>query len=395
MTEKNLLLSMKELLSSDILSGADATALKEAIETNIEKLIMEKHHHAISGPDGKGLYYTKNPENLKLKIRAKEKKDLLDKLYAYYYGEKAYTISQLFEPALDYKCKVKGTLDPERDRICFRKYIQGTSFGNMKISSVKGSDIAIFFQTFREKVTRHQLNDIKSQLNMIYDYAFDHDIVTANLSRSFSTGKIKTIAEKNKSHDVYTDIDRHKILKALKDSDNMYEMAISAHFNIDCRSGELFAIHIEDVDFDNSTVFIHREIVTRIDEDGKRHLIEVEHTKTGKDDGARVFPLNENVMKIIRKAKGNRTEGYLFISKRGRFLYLNPYCNTLKKICSQCGVTYRKPHRIRAYTVSAMIKAGIDLETIARKGGHKIETLSAYIKNSKERDNDAQIRAIF
>ena len=153
-----------------------------------------------------------------------------------------------------------------------------------------------------EKATRHQLTEIKTILNGIYDYAVIRDIVPVNVARNCNTRTIRTKAEQNDPYNVYTQSDRAKILLALKDSTDPYDLAICMMFCLCCRVGEIEAMHFEDINQETQEILIHSEIVHVTGIDGNSgYFKEADHTKTGDDSGVDRLPLTATAMEIVNR----------------------------------------------------------------------------------------------
>ena len=239
------------VLLRDTLDTADIAGYKAMRKSNLEKLIEKKHPNKIFYSDKQDLFYTQDPDNMRRKLRAKTKEKLLDKLYLKYYGEQTYTVAQIFPLWLEWYKATKGVTDLTalRHEQVFRKRLDGTKIAEMKIVDVTASDIQSYFAGFAEKLTRHQLNDIKTILNGIFDYAIIRGIVQINMSRTCNTTYIKTVAANDDPYNTYTDEDRSKLLEVLEESDDVYDLAIMLMFCLCCSIGEIRALHFEDIDF--------------------------------------------------------------------------------------------------------------------------------------------------
>lgn len=342
---------------------------KEMKREKIKELIEQKHAYAICGGGGKR-YHTRTPDGRQ--IYATRIEDLYDKLYEYYYGEDGKTLAELFAPYVEWKTELRnpqgGTI--KRERNIFKKYISGSELGGMKIKEIKASDIERFFTSYSEQLKRHDISNIKSILNGIYDYAVARDIVPVNIARQYNTRSIKTQAQTSK-YKTYTDDDRTAILKALEKSDNIYDLAISFMFCLCCRIGELRGLKWCDLSQDGARILICREVVLRYDADGKGHYVTVDHTKTGHDSGVRELPLTDRARGILEKVRNKYGEDgdYIFCSRGGKFLYETPFGQHLKKACETAGVEYRSSHKTRFWAVSSLASNGASAQDLMEIAG--------------------------
>ena len=335
----------------------------------MRELIDQRHTYAICGGGGKR-YHTRTPDGGQ--IYATRLEDLYDKLYEYYYGENGKTLAELYEPYIEWKRELRnpqgGTV--KRERNIYKKYIQGSELGGMKIKEVKASDIERFFTGYSEKLKRHDVSNIKSILNGIYDYAVARDIVPVNIARQYNTRTIKTQAQTSK-YKTYTDDDRAAILAVLEKSDNIYDLAISVMFCLCCRIGELRGLKWKDISQDGTKILICREVVLRYDEDGAGHYVTVDHTKTGHDSGVRLLPLTDRAQKILEKVRNKfgQDGDYIFCSRSGKFLYETPFGQHLRKACETAGVEYRSSHKTRFWAVSSLASQGASAQDLMEIAG--------------------------
>ncbi len=368
---------------------------------NLENLIAEKHKYQIlQRQDSKGIWYTKSPKDYRKQWSAKTRDALLEKLYAYYYGESEKTVAELAEGAIEWYCSKKHLTSETKQRYLdyYHKYLIDSEFGALHVQDVKPSNVEEYFTSFSEKVTRHQLGNLKSLINITFDYAYSLDLVSMNVARGYNSSSVKTLAENNRLDNVYTDDDRQKIMSVTQFSSSQYNQAICFCFCLCIRMGELRALHIEDVDLEKRQVLIHSEIVRRRGEDGKRHWLEVPHTKTGRDSGTRLVALSDRALGIIKRAIGDRTTGYIFISTPdGRFLDDDTLRLYLKNACAAAGVRYLSPHKMRFWAASALAKQTTDITELMRYGGWASkETALHYIRESRLAENGQKVaNAVF
>ena len=335
----------------------------------IKELIEQKHAYAICGGGGKR-YHTRTPDGRQ--IYATRLEDLYDKLYDYYYEDNGKTLEELFAPYIAWKTELRnpqgGTI--KRERNIFKKYISGSELGSMKIKEIKASDIERFFTSYSERLKRHDISNIKSILNGIYDYAVARDIVPVNIARQYNTRSIKTQAQTSK-YKTYTDDDRAAILAVLEKSDNVYDLAICLMFCLCCRIGELRGLKWCDLSQDGARILICREVVLRYDADGAGHYVTVDHTKTGHDSGVRELPLTDRARAILERVRKKYGEDgdYIFCSRSGKFLYETPFGQHLKKACETAGVEYRSSHKTRFWAVSSLASQGASAQDLMEIAG--------------------------
>ncbi|MCB0207727.1 MAG: tyrosine-type recombinase/integrase [Anaerolineae bacterium] len=131
------------------------------------------------------------------------------------------------------------------------------------------------------------------------------------------------------------------------------------------RCNELRMLDVEDVDFEEMTVFV------RFAKRGKQRLV----------------PLHAEAAEAIKNHLGDRSAGPLFLSERKQRISLRRLRSLVKELGQQTNL--RKdlhPHALRHSFAVSLLEANVDLETIKNLLGHsKIETTSIYLHCSAEK----------
>lgn len=382
--EKQLLEDIRycdSVLQRDNIGSSDISQISIMRRANLENLISSKHKYAINYNSAQDLWYTRlpaSPGSKDCKILARTKEKLYEKLYAFYYGNQTKTLDQLFRPAIDWHREKRNVVQLTYDHYMYvyKRFLKDSQLMKMKATEVKASDLEFFFSSFAGTVTTKNIGAMKTVLDIIFDYAFQHDIITTNVCKSFNTRYVKTRTANDDSDNVFTDEDREKILIHTENSNDPYDQAIALAFNLCIRPGELRALHCQDINWEKQTILIHSQIVKRTGKDGQKHWKEVNYTKTG-DSGVRELPLSERALSILERAVGDRTEGYVFrgFGRYGHTAYTDqPITDRtirarLKAVCDACGVKYHTPHKSCFWAASAMAASGADIETMKALGG--------------------------
>ena len=371
-----LIESFKNLMQYDMLgvhSHAYDDMCKE-LEKQIENRLKGVHKNKIFRTKD-GRYKTHNPEMIKT-----NKIDLMIALYEYYFHEKPEvipkkrTIKYLFPKWLKtYKVLIEqghrsvGSLRHyESD---YNKYLSGSELENVDITTIKFRDIKGFYSkiTAHQAITRKTLNNVKTLINQIFDYARDRDIPVIN------THDIHTMdlccKEIDNEDKVYSDEERERILKACRKQNDVYARCIGLMFCLCVRIGEMKALKWSDVDFENKKVYIHRSMV-QVEEDGvyKDHC--VDRTKGKKKKCNRYENLSELAIYFLNEQRKESAFSEFVFMINDHPLQTNMVNKNLKKICEQVGVEYLSSHKIRFWAVTAMFDANLPDYIIQYTAGH-------------------------
>jgi len=365
--------SLRTLIARYTIEGDSPAFIYEMkckLETKYEQALKEVHHNKICQCSD-GRWKTKNPQ-----IAKKTRLELLEALYEYYFGTKILTIAELFEEWVeevkhDAELEHKSILTYERYKSDWARFYAGSTLASMNIALVKASHIKNHYKEIcgNGAITRKSLNNAKTILNHIYDYAFDRDYVAANLARSISTRDIHC-KEVNNELKVYSDEERDLIIAQAEEENDVFARAIILMFCSCTRIGEIRALKWEDVDFNNKTMYIHREIVRRKDENGHEIFVCVNHTKSGLKEGNRMQPLSDKAIAVLKAQRRENPFGeYVFLFKDAP-LVSNTINHHLMRICERAGVEYMSSHKIRFWSVTNMYANGMQQADIQRMAGH-------------------------
>lgn len=359
---------MEKVIERSGLSQEERDFYKKRRESAMKELIDMKHPYSICGGNGKR-YHTRVPDGKQ--IYATRAGDLYEKLFLYYFKGSGITVGGIFKPYTEWKISRRNpswnTIYKEEN--VFKKYIKDSELGKMKIKDVRREHIEAFFFQFKERIKDKELKKIKTVTNGMFEYAVTKGIIDTNYSKEFNTRDVKTLSETSPKKG-YTDNERIAILNALEGSRNIYDLSIIFMFCMCIRIGELRALKWCDIIGNDEKILIHRQIVAKKDESGKKHFVEVDYTKTGHNSGIRAFPLSKRAKKVLDVIRAEYGEQeYLFTGKNKKPIYETPLREHLRDACEKAGVRYRSSHKIRFWAASAMASRGASLQEMMRMGG--------------------------
>ena len=365
--------SLRTVINSYTING-DSPALindmKCKLERKYEEALKDVHHNKLCQLSD-GRWKTKNPQ-----IARKTRFELLEALYEYYFGTKILTIAEVFEQWIEeYKQDTllghRSILTYERYKSDWIRFYDDSALASMNIGDVKVSTIKSHYKAIcaNGAISRKTLNNAKTILNHVFDFAVDHDYVSANAARSVNTRDIHC-KEVNNELKVYSNEEREKIITQAELEDDVFARAIILMFCSCTRIGEIRALKWEDVDFENRTMYIHREMVRMKDSSGHEYFECVNHTKSGLKEGNRMQPLSDKAVEVLKAQRRLNPFGeYVFLYKDAP-LVSNTINHHLKRICERADVEYMSSHKIRFWSVTNMYANGMQQADIQRMAGH-------------------------
>ncbi len=301
-----------------------------------------------------------------------------------------------------------ATETTRRDMNTFKRHFEGDPLLRMHIGKITVTTIYEFLHkciygvrpeitgkvlSLEPKISRHELNNIKTITNGVCQLAISMGMIHYNPSRECDMSKVKLIGINNESL-AYTDEERLKVLSCIdslsEDEHNCYTLGIGLMFCLDIRIGELKALRWSDVDWNNRTIRVFREVIIREQSDGVRRQVEIDRTKGG-EIGGRVQILTDRALNYLKIAHEKNPSGHhILLTGWGNCFYTNKFNLALKDICEKAGVRYMSSHKIRFWAISAQGRNTNDLGTIMYNSGHrnKSTTLHYMRQNQVNTENE-------
>lgn len=140
------------------------------------------------------------------------------------------------------------------------------------------------------------------------------------------------------------------------------------------RIGEALALTWADVNFDNKTINVNKnlkQIKNRDDDSTHYKIIIQDSTKTS--SGSRIVPLNDKAIGALKQIKiitGHHE--HVFSTETGNYIYTRAFDTMFRKIQHNCGFKeVYGVHALRHTFASLLFKKGVDVKTVSEILGHK------------------------
>lgn len=365
-----------------------------------------------------GRYKTKVPTaNGGKKLIAKSTYEDLEKLIIKHYVsfEKESVkpcMRSIYKEWVDFKSKETTYANACNIQSRWKRYFEDSSivdipFERLTTGAIKKWCVDVIAE---KQLTDRQFKDLKSIMNMIFDYAVSFDIIQINLSRQvrgFSDKNFKQVSEKAVEEIVYTSAAKHSVIKEAKEqflkTQNIAYIAVCLNFSLGLRVGELVALRTSHIN-DDGTITISQEEIKTYHKDAAGHIHRdgyevVNHTKTL--SGNRRLVLTPSARKYINMAisynrsRGLKDEDFIFLDKDGHRIHDHAVNNVLRRLN---GIRNEKDnfiitgrpsgnHSIRRTTISELHEAMvISDDTLKTFAGHKdiSTTQKCYIHQTKD-----------
>ena len=333
--------------------GTITSDLSSAIWKMEKELIDSIHTSAVTAPSDRYPYwstavYVKEGNTKKRKyIRSKTQAGLYEKLYDHYFG--VGTLDQIHALWADHRKKYES-LAPEtihRENQRWNKYLQDTGLGRMRINDIDNFMIEdhVYSLIKDYQLKEKELREIQFLLRKTFRFAQRSKVITKNPMEYVEinkTGCAPATPRLSKTRIFLSDeaarMDTEITRELLDVPWNTTALAIRLLFLLGLRIGEVVALRLSDIDWEEETIHIQRE--EQKDENGKPAI--VEHTKK----------------KSI-------------------------YGNRIRKLCARAGIEPAKSaHDIRRTVATRLYRSTHDVELVRQFLGHSdVKTTWGYIVN--------------
>ncbi len=379
--------SLTAVLNSSNIDEGYRAQLSTMRKSNLENYIDKVHKYKISTYEKKGIVHFATRISSTEKVYAKSLEELYEKLFCHYSGKSlkdTATIQSVFSEALDWHTAKKGNTGKTRIRnqYTYDSFIKGTDFEKMPLKDIKASDIELFFISFKDKLTRKRLCDIKSIINWVFEYATVHDIIPYNIANGITVSSVKTIPENNVGELAYTYEETQRIVNHLIDSKSPYDEAICFNAYTGLRFSEIADLHHDDHDKTHELLVVMHAYT------------ESGNIKNG-DKGVKTIPLSKEASMLLDRYRAERPDSkYIFPNAAGNRISNNRLNEHLKKACEELGIPYRSNHKLRAYFITQVAYFSDANRARIMGGQSDIRTTQRYLsRNITQKDYDTVNKA--
>ena len=387
--------ALAKLEELTIIKGGIENALLEIMKTD-RNYWLSKHKYKISFNEKEQRWRTYLPPNYK-SVAKKSREDLENLIIKFYKKQEAEqkrpdTLEKLYPEFLKFKEQETSLNNARRINIIWNKYIREEPILKVRFEDMTVPDFTLWYVGLVEKhhLNRKRFSDIKSIINMLFDYAIGKGFTKFNISKAvvISYKKLYVTEKKSVERQVYIGDEKPNLVILAMDmyrkTSNMAYLAVAFNVFVGLRVGELVALTKEDVE--GSFASVNRQELENIVVKGngkyeKQGYIISDHTKTQKSK--RSVPLSAKAKEIRdyileeQTRRGIESE-YLFVGKNGDRLHAPQIENVMyKKLNPMLGTAQKSNHSLRKGFLSELHNSCkfSDAEIIQWSGHTQISTL--------------------
>ena len=342
--------------------------------------------------DGKRKYIYDTDLN---SLREKERKinrDIEDKIYS-----NNITMNECFDRYMAVRTDLRdGTR--HKYNLEYDRWIRDTWLGNKKISSIKKSDVLLFYKEKSEDLSSGTIRCIHKYIHSSLEMAVDDDLIRKNPANNCTKDY-----KESKPREAMT---KEETIKFLEFAENCnfgktYLLAVKIMLETGLRVGEVTGITWDDLDFNNKSINVDKQFT--IIAGGGKHEYHISKPKT--DSSIRKVPMSDDVLEIMKKHKldnffkslkfGIEVDGYkgfVFHTRTGLPILSNRINDYLTKVVKIYNDTHEDNlpelscHIMRHTFCTRMSEKGINPKTLQYIMGHSTykTTADVYVTETEE-----------
>ena len=414
----------KNYLSSSISCGimdevgvANELTMINKKEIELKEKILQSIHitnagnlRSISYVSSKGLWQTKMPDGKKLYGKTRE--ILVNKLFEEYGLSLIDTsVANIFKLALDEKARCENNnpktishLESE-----YRRFISD-DFAGKNLVNLTGIDLKEYTQTLVQTttLTKKAFFAYKGVLNLIFNYAMDHKIISENPVKAIKNRlyyKSCDVSHRKADDNIFSDAEIEEIKSTVRK--RMSHVKYNGYFingyailfaiETGTRVAEICSLKWSDIHEDY--IHIHsQQLGDDTDKErGSTRYYYADWTKNEKgiSEGGREFPLTDNIrsilyeLKSLQETKGIESE-FVFCHEDGEWIKTDAYLTCLRRLCQSLGYKVTNNHAFRkSLNSNVFIPLGIPETERARLLGHSVETNIRFYSYAKKDSNSS------
>lgn len=247
--------------------------------------------------------------------------------------------------------------------------------GLLQIHSIVASDIQQMINDMvKEDLSYSTIKKTYDTLNQRFKLAINQEQVNKNPTLGVILPKQKN--KKNSEIQYFSEEQCKQLIQEARrtyKNKNIYRLGELIPFLIftGLRLGEVAALEWGDVDFENKTLRINKNVVEVKSKDtGKYILLKQDSTKT--DSSTRIIPLSNSAIECLKKLKEiNGDNKFIFASQTGKYVSPSNFDRMFRGI--QKALKYETilgVHSLRHTFATLMLNKGIDVKIVSELLGH-------------------------
>lgn len=247
--------------------------------------------------------------------------------------------------------------------------IEDSAIGQIPIQKVTDRQLSAYYSLLIDKYSDSSIKKIYTQINVAYKKAIKMNIVKANINEDIPRPKSKL---KTRKVNALTIEQQKQVVDALiTDSKEPYKTMLLLSLFTGMRMGEVGALYLSDIDFENATISIERTL-TRGDND--KYIIG-ENAKT--EAGTRTIKVIPYVIDLLSDYVNNfykKRKDKLIFTRNDNLITVSQVNSYYKRLITRYKISDTaddfNQHQLRHTYATRSIESGMSAKVLQKKLGH-------------------------
>lgn len=407
--------NLQDLLSQ-VGNHVNIDDVRVALTDMAKNTVIYNHEKSNAIFQSNGVWFThfRTPDGKRSTIRRKTREELEDALFIKLttMQSKAYTFRNVYKEWIVFKQNETSLGNANKLAWAWTKYFENSKLADMSMKDITVSRLKqeLIIICRNNQLTSSQAKEMKSMINMMYDYLIENDLMTYNPSRNIhrfaseSKDYIQVSQGKPLNTEVFTEEEEtaaiNKCYEMFQQTNNTIYLGVILNFLLGLRVGELVALKFDDFQYSNYILHLCRSEIRGFSEDGVHKDGFQIKPYLKKHVPFRDIPIGSDVQKIVSMIKtANEENGFpesewLFIDEEGNLRHSKAFHKALSRVNLKTGTVQKSNHKIRKTVISKLISSGkfsiVDVRDFA---GHQDEhtTLKFYGRRTIGNEKTADI----
>lgn len=247
--------------------------------------------------------------------------------------------------------------------------IEDSAIGQIPIQKVTDRQLSAYYSSLIDKYSDSSIKKIYTQINVAYKKAIKMNIVKANINEDIPRPKSKL---KTRKVNALTIEQQKQVVDALiTDNREPYKTMLLLSLFTGMRMGEVGALYLSDIDFENATISIERTL-TRGDND--KYIIG-ENAKT--EAGIRTIKVIPYVIDLLSDYVKNfykKRKDKLIFTRNDNLITVSQVNSYYKRLITRYKISDTaddfNQHQLRHTYATRSIESGMSAKVLQKKLGH-------------------------
>lgn len=288
-----------------------------------------------------------------------------------------------------------------------RNHLKNTALGKMKVRDIHLSDCEDYIKSlYQKELCSTTTKQIKIMISGIMEYAVQHEYINTNYMHGVKVNAGICSTKGQRKKETWTDNELVKIKnESLKEWNEHKKYRHSAiiilQSTIGCRIGELCALNWKDIDFENKTLSITKNLVEYKDPDTNEWILTINNVKTV--SGRRTIDLTDEAIFWFKEVKqrcedkGIKSE-HVVVNRNGDYIKPCQMLENFKTFCMAKKIKYKASHSNRRTYATILMDSNVPISEVSADLGHSSisTTQKFYYKRRADREQlRSQKNAVF